>query len=110
LKIVDTPQLARHFSGERKNGRMVAACLIKAGDEMGAAGSSCSATHAEPTSELCLARGRERGAFLVADADPFNFAVAHSIANRIKRVAYEPEYVLDANPFEHLDQDTRHCL
>jgi hypothetical protein len=57
-----------------------------------------------------LARGRERGAFLVADADPFNFAVAHGIADRIKRVAYEAEYVLDANLFEHVDQGTGYSV
>ena len=39
LKIVDTLQLARHIPGDRKNRRVVATCLIKAGDEMGAAGS-----------------------------------------------------------------------
>src|SRR5262249_16960135 len=105
-KVIDTLQLARHLSGERKNGRVVATCLIKAGDEMVAAGPGCSAAHAEPSSEFCLARSRERGAFLVADADLFDFAVAHNVADRIKRIAYEAEYVLDANPFEHVDQDT----
>ena len=39
LKIVDTLQLARHISGERKNRRVVATCLIEAGDKVGAAGS-----------------------------------------------------------------------
>jgi hypothetical protein len=62
---------------------MVAACLIKAGDEMGAARSGRSATNAEPTGELCLAGSRERRPFFVADADPFNFALAHCVADRI---------------------------
>jgi hypothetical protein len=64
---------------------------------------------AEPTSELCLARGRQRAALLVADSDPFNFAVANSVADRIERVGNEPEYVRDANLFEHVNQDTRDC-
>jgi hypothetical protein len=57
-----------------------------------------------------LARGRERGAFLVTDADPFDFAVAHSVSDWIKRVAYEAEYVFDPNLFEHVDKDTGYCL
>jgi hypothetical protein len=57
-----------------------------------------------------LARGCERRAFLVTDADPFNFALAHDVADRIKRIANETEYVLDANFFEHIDQDTGYCL
>jgi hypothetical protein len=39
LKIVGTLQLERHVPGDRKNRRVVATCLIEAGDEMGAAGS-----------------------------------------------------------------------
>jgi hypothetical protein len=77
---------------------------------MGAAGSGCSATDAEPTSELRLARGRERGAFLVANTDPFNIAVADSVSDRIKRVANEAEYLLNANLFEHVDQGMGYCL
>ena len=77
---------------------------------MGTAGPGCSATDAEPTGELCLARGGERRPFLVPDADPFNFTVADSVGERIKRVANEAEYVLDANLFEHVDQSTGHCL
>jgi hypothetical protein len=46
----------------------------------------------------------------VADADPFNVAVADSVGERIKRVANEAEYVPDANLFEHVDQSTGHCL
>jgi hypothetical protein len=69
-----------------------------------------SAADAEPTGELCLARGRERRSFLVADADLFNFAAAPNVADRIKRVANAAEYVLDANLFEHVDQDTGYCL
>jgi hypothetical protein len=58
----------------------------EAGDEMVAAGSGRSATDTEPTGELGLARGRERRSFLVADADPFDFARTHDVANRIERV------------------------
>jgi hypothetical protein len=110
LKILRALHLARHVPGERKNRRVVATCFIEAGDEMGAAGPGCSATDGEPTGELCLARCRERRPFLVADADPFNFAVADSVGDRIERVANEAEYVLDANLFEHVDQSTGHCL
>jgi len=47
-----------------------------------------------------LARGRERRTFLVANADPLNFALAHGVANRIKRIGNETEDLLDANLFE----------
>jgi hypothetical protein len=46
----------------------------------------------------------------MADADPFNFAVANSVADRIERVGNEAEYVRDANLFERVNQDTRYCL
>jgi hypothetical protein len=46
----------------------------------------------------------------VAHADPFNFAVADSVGDRIKRVANKAEYVRDANLFEHLYQTSGHCL
>jgi hypothetical protein len=110
LKIVGALVLARHVPGQRKDRRVVAICFIEAGDEMGAAGPGCSATDAEPTCELCLARGRERRPFLMADADPFNFAVANSVGDRIKRVANEAEYVRDANLFEYVHQSTGYCL
>ena len=89
---------------------MIATCFIEAGDEMGAAGPGCSATDAEPTGELCLARGRERRPFLMADADPFNFAVANSVGEWIKRVANKTKYLPDANLFENVDQSASHCL
>src|SRR5271166_120044 len=104
LKIVRAPELDRHVPGERKNRRVVATCLIEASDEMGAAGPCRSATDAEPTGELCLARGRERRPFLMADADPFDLAVADGVGERIKRVANEAEYVSDADLFERLNQ------
>ena len=89
---------------------MVAICFIEPGDEMGAAGSGCSATDAEPAGELCLAGGSKRRPFLVTDADPFDFAVANGVADRIQRVANEAEYLLDANLFERVDQSTSYCL
>jgi hypothetical protein len=98
------------LSGKRKNRRVVVPCFIEAGDKMGAAGPGCSAAHAEPTSELCLARSRERRPLFVPDSDPLDFAVADSISDRIKRVANEAEYVPDANLFERVDQDTGYGL
>ena len=77
---------------------------------MGAAGPGCSAAHAEPTSELCLARSCERRPLFVPDSDPLDFAVADSISDRIKRVANKAEYLPDANFFENVDQSTGHCL
>jgi hypothetical protein len=50
-----------------------------------------------------LAGSSERRPFLVADADPLDFAVADCVRERIKRVANETKYVLDANLFEHVD-------
>ena len=81
LEIVGALQLARHVPGDRENRRVVATCFIEAGDQMGAAGPGRSTTDAEPTGELRLARGRERRPFLVADADPFDFAVANSVGD-----------------------------
>jgi hypothetical protein len=89
---------------------VVAASLIEAGDKVRAARPGCSATDGEPTSELCLAGGRECRPFLVTDADPFDFAVTDCVGERIKRVANETKYVPDANLFEHVDQGTGHRL
>ena len=110
MKIVGALHLTRHVPGQRKNRRVVAICFIEARDEMGAAGAGCSATDAEPAGELCLAGGRKRRPFLVTDADPFDFAVANSVGDRVKRVANEAEYLLDANLFEHVDQSTSNGL
>jgi hypothetical protein len=57
-----------------------------------------------------LARGRERRPFLVADADPFDLALPHDVADRIERIGNEAEYMPDANLFEHVDQDTGYRL
>jgi hypothetical protein len=46
----------------------------------------------------------------VADADPFNVALAHDVADRIQRIGDETEYVLDADLFERLNQSAGHCL
>ena len=110
LDEVGAVQLARHVPGERKNRRMVAARLIEAGDEMGAAGSGRSGADPKPTSKLGLASGCERRSLLMADADPFNFAVADRIGERIERVADQCENMLDANLLEHANQDVRDCL
>jgi hypothetical protein len=87
------------LSGKRKNRRVVVPRFIEAGDKMGAAGSGCSATDTEPTSELCLARSRERGPLFVADADPLDFAVADSISDRMLiRLLDKPASQLDSDP------------
>jgi hypothetical protein len=62
------------------------------------------------TQALCLSRSRKRPAFLVADANPFNFAVADRVAKRIKRIRNKAKYVPDANFLQHVDQGTGHCL
>jgi hypothetical protein len=46
----------------------------------------------------------------MADADPFNFAVANGVGDRIKRIADKPEYLPDTNLFEHVDQSTGDSL
>jgi hypothetical protein len=107
---VDALQLARHLPGKRKNRRVVATCLIEAGDEMSAAGPCTPATDAEPAGEFRLAGGRERSAFLVADADPLDLAVAHSVADRIERIGNQPGYVRDADLFERVNQGVGHRL
>ena len=109
MKIVDTLQLARHVPGDRKNRRMVATCLIKAGDEMVLPG-PVDPQHTPSRPVALLGPRRERCPFLVADADPFDFALAHDVADRIKRIGDETEYVLDANLFERVDQSAGHCL
>jgi hypothetical protein len=57
-----------------------------------------------------LACGRKRRPFFVADADPFDFAVANSVPQRIERVANKAEYVRDANLFERVDQSSSYRL
>jgi hypothetical protein len=49
-----------------------------------------------------LALGRERRAFIVANADPFYFAFAHGVADRIERISNETEDLLDANLFKRV--------
>jgi hypothetical protein len=46
----------------------------------------------------------------VADANPFNFAVADSVGDVVSRVANEAEYVRDADLFERVDQSSSYCL
>jgi hypothetical protein len=46
----------------------------------------------------------------MADADPFNFAVANRVRDGIKRIANQSKYLPDTNLLEHVDQGTGHCL
>jgi hypothetical protein len=55
---------------------MVAARLVQACDEMGAARTGGAAADAEPAGEFGLPGGGKCSAFLVAYADPFDLAVA----------------------------------
>jgi hypothetical protein len=41
----------------------------------------------------------------VADADPLDLAVAHSVADRIERIGNQPEYVRDADLFERVNRE-----
>jgi hypothetical protein len=50
---------------------------------MSAAGPCRTRADRKPASKLGLAGGRKRRSFLVADANPFNFAAADSIRERI---------------------------
>jgi hypothetical protein len=57
-----------------------------------------------------LAGGGKRSAFLVADADPLDIAMANGVTDRIKRIGNQAEYVRDADLFEHVDQSLGYCL
>ena len=110
LKEISAVHFARHVAGERQNGRMVAARFIKSGHEMRAARSGRAGADREPAGQFRLTGGGQRGAFLVADADPFDLAAANRVGERIERVADQPENVLDADLLEHADQNVRDCL
>ena len=77
---------------------------------MSAARPGTAATHAEPASQFRLAGGGKRSAFLMANANPLDLAVAHSVADRIKRIGNQAEYVSDADLFEHVHQGMGYCL
>jgi len=83
LDEVGAVHLARHVPGERKNGRVIAAGLIEARDEMSAAGPRRAGADRKPAGKLGLAGSGERRSFLMADADPFNVAAADRIGERI---------------------------
>jgi hypothetical protein len=89
---------------------VVAARLIKAGDQMGAAGAGRPGAHCELAGELGLAGGGERCALLVADADPFDAASTNRVRQRVQGVADQPEYVPDTDLLKHTDQDIRNRL
>ena len=89
---------------------MVAARFIKSGDEMSATGTGRAGADGEPAGKLGLARGGERRAFLVTNADPFDLAAAHRVGERIERVADQRENLPDADLLKHADQNFRHCL
>ena len=87
---------------------MVAAGLVEAGDEVRAPGSRRATAHPELPGELRLARGGERGALFMADADPVDLASPHGVRERIERVSDQPEDVPDADALQRIDQYFRH--
>ena len=95
LDVVGAVQLARHVAGQRQHRRVVAARLIEARDQVGAAGAGGAGAHRKPAGELGLAGRGKRGAFFVADADPFDLASPDRVGERIERIADQPEYMLD---------------
>jgi hypothetical protein len=81
---------------------MVAACLIKAGNQMRAARARRSSTNRKPASELGLTGGGQSGSFLMAHADPLDLAFSNRVSERIQRVADQSEYLLNARLFQHV--------
>src|SRR5271154_1174761 len=110
LDVVDPLELARHVTGEGEHWRVVTAGLIKTCDQVRAAGTRGAGAYREFAGELGLAGSRQRRSFLVANADPFDFAAPNRIGERIQRIADQSEYVLDPNLFKHADQDLSNCL
>jgi hypothetical protein len=104
LDIVDPAQLARHVAGKGKDRRMVAGCLIKAGDKVRAAGTRRARTHAEAAGQLGLPRSGERCSLLMPDADPLYLATANRVAQRVQRIADQAENLPNPDLFEHTDQ------
>ena len=108
--MVRAAHLARHVTRERQHRRMVAACFIEAGDQMRAAGPRGAAAYAQPSRQFGLAGGGKRGAFLVADADPFKIAPSDGIGERIERVADQSENLPDTDFLQNFDEYVRYRL
>ena len=89
---------------------MVATRFIETRDEMGTARAGCAGADAELAGKLGLTGGRKRGAFLVANADPFDVTAANRICERIKRIADQSKNVPDPNLLENADQNVGHSL
>ncbi len=110
LDVVDAVHLARHVAGQRKHRRMVAARFVESRDQMIAAGAGGAGAHRKLPGELGLARGGQRRALFMTDADPFDLASPYRIGQRIEGIADQSEDVFDTDLFEHADQLARHRL
>lgn len=89
---------------------MVAAGLIKPGDQMRAPGTGGAGADREVTGELRLAGGGESRAFFVTHPDPFNLAASNRGREGIERVADQPKNLPDTYLFKHADQDLSNRL
>jgi hypothetical protein len=107
LDVVRTVQFARHVSGQRQNGRMIAVGFIKTGDQVSAAGTGSAGAYRQAAGNFCLAGGSQRRTFLMADADPFNVASTDRVGEWIQRVANETEDVFHPDLLEHSSQNIR---
>ena len=74
------------------------------------AGAGGASANAEPAGKLGLARGGQRRAFFVSDADPFDLAVSNRIRKRIEGIANQSKNVADSDLFENADQKFRNRL
>ncbi len=71
------------------------------------AGTGRAAAHAEPTGQFCLARCGQRGAFFVANTDPFHAVLCPDrLRKGVERVAYDTEHLADADVAKRLHE---HC-
>lgn len=75
-----------------------------------AAGAGGAGANRQLAGELGLARGGERRAFFMTDADPFNLASPDRIRQRIEGIADQSEDLPDADLFERSDQLAGNCL
>jgi hypothetical protein len=86
---------------------MIARRFVKPGNEVSASGTGGAGTYREPSGQLGLAGGCERGAFLMPNADPFDVASPHRVGERIKGIADQPEDVANAHLLENIDENFR---
>jgi hypothetical protein len=78
--------------------------ISKTRDTMRAAGAGRAGAYRQPAGELGPAGCGEGCSFLVADADPFDFASADGIGERIERVADQSEDMFDPNLLENTNE------